>query len=243
MVDFTKRENRVAATEHIQSAPQPIQTATYDQGLRSYMLRVYNTMATGLGLTGLIAYATYASGLYIQLRMAMIPLMIAEVVLVIYLSARINRVSEGAARAMFFTYSALNGLTFSVLFAAYTSQSIATVFFITAAMFGSMSLWGYVTKRDLTGMGQFMMMGLFGIIIASLVNLFLHSPGIYFATSILSVVIFTGLTAYDTQKIRNTYYQVGQADLGKAAIMGALALYLDFINLMITMLRFFGDRR
>jgi FtsH-binding integral membrane protein len=149
------------------------------------------------------------------------------------------------AQMVFWSYAALMGLSLSSLFLLYTGASIARVFFITSAVFGSMSLYGYTTKKDLTAMGSFLMMGLIGIIIASLVNMFLHSAAIQFAVSVLGVIIFVGLTAYDTQKIKAMYYELGgdNESASKGAIMGALTLYLDFINLFIMLLRFFGDRK
>lgn len=240
MVDYTKRENRMPG------ASAPAAGVAYDQGLRSYMLKVYNHMGLGLAVTGLVAFFTASSPALLQAIYGsglMWVLMIAEFAMVWYLSARVFSMSEGAGRAWFYAYAAANGLTFSVIFIAYTMHSIAQVFFITAGMFGAMSLYGYTTKKDLTGMGQFLMMGLFGLIIASLVNIFLKSPGLYWATSYLGVVIFVGLTAYDVQKVKHTYHVVGQQNVGKAATLGALSLYLDFINLMIMLLRIMGDRR
>jgi FtsH-binding integral membrane protein len=161
------------------------------------------------------------------------------------MSFGVGSLSLPALQAIFWAYSATMGLSLSSLFFVYTGASIVRAFFITAILFGSMSIWGYASKRDLTGMGHFMMMGLFGIIIASFVNLFMWSSGLNFIISILSVIIFTGLTAYDTQKIKSFYYQTSAnaEAAGKYAVMGALTLYLDFINLFIQMLRFFGDRR
>ena len=218
-----------------------------DAGLRSYMLRVYNYMAGGLAITGLVAYFAAASGLYVALMHTPVLFWIvifAPLGLVLLLSFRIQRMSLGAAQATFWGYAALVGLSLAGLFLIYTGASIAEVFFITAATFLAMSLWGYTTRRDLTGMGHFLIMGLIGIIIASLVNLFLHSPGMYFAISVIGVIVFTGLTAYDTQRIKEMYWE-GDGDVvtGKKAIMGALALYLDFINLFIMLMQLMGQRR
>ena len=218
-----------------------------DQGLRSYMLRVYNYMAGGLAITGVVAYFAAASGLYLSLMQTPVLFWIvvfAPLGLVLLLSFRIQRMSLGAAQATFWGYAALVGLSLAGLFLVYTGASIAQVFFITAATFLAMSLWGYTTKRDLTSFGHFLIMGLIGIIIASLVNIFLHSPGLYFAVSVIGVLVFTGLTAYDTQRIKEMYWE-GDGDVvaGKKAIMGALALYLDFINLFIMLMQLMGQRR
>ena len=218
-----------------------------DAGLRSYMLRVYNYMAGGLAITGVVAYFAAASGLYVALMHTPVLFWIvifAPLGLVLLLSFRIQRMSLGAAQATFWGYAGLVGLSLAGLFLVYTGASIAEVFFITAATFLAMSLWGYTTKKDLTGFGHFLIMGLIGIIIASLVNLFLHSPGMYFAISVIGVLVFTGLTAYDTQRIKEMYWE-GDGDVvtGKKAIMGALALYLDFINLFIMLMQLMGQRR
>jgi len=163
----------------------------------------------------------------------------------LYLIFRMDAMSVTGARNGFYIYAALVGLMLSFLFVAYTQQSIARVFFVTAAMFGATSLWGYTTKTDLTSMGSFLMMGLIGVIIATLVNVFLQSTALQFALSVMGVAIFTGLTAYDTQKLKDVYetYAGDEVALGRSAIRGALSLYLDFINLFLYMLRFMGDRR
>ncbi len=218
-----------------------------DAGLRSYMMRVYNYMAGGLAITGVVAYAAAASGLYAALVHTPILFWIvvfAPLGLVLLLSFRIQKMSLGAAQATFWGYAGLVGLSLAGLFLIYTGASIAEVFFITAATFLAMSLWGYTTKKDLTGFGHFLIMGLIGVIIASLVNLFLHSPGMYFAISVIGVLVFTGLTAYDTQRIKEMYWEGdGEVVAGKKAIMGALALYLDFINLFIMLMQLMGQRR
>jgi FtsH-binding integral membrane protein len=223
-------------------------SAEYDLGLRSYMLSIYNYMAAALALTGVIAFGAASSpalmqtifGTPLQWVVALAPLGI-----VMFLSFRVQKLSMQAAQTWFWVFAAAMGLSLSSIFMVYTGVSIARVFFITAGVFGSMSLYGYTTKKDLTGIGSFLMMGMFGLIIASLVNMFMHSSGLQFAISAIGVLIFTGLTAYDTQKIKHMYYSVGGTGemAGKAAIMGALTLYLDFINLMLMLLRFFGDRR
>lgn len=237
MMDYTKRSRGMASAAG---------SAEMDVGLREYMLRVYNHMAAGLGVTGLVAMLTASSPAMMEMIFGT-PLrwvvMLAPLAFVIYFSVRVSRMSEASAKACFYGYAALMGVSLSTIFLVYTGASVARAFFVTASVFGAMSLYGYTTKRDLTGIGSFLFMGLIGIIIASLVNLFLQSSGLQFAVSVLSVIIFTGLTAWDTQKIKQVYYSVGADQLGKAAIMGALNLYLDFINLMVSLLQLFGDRR
>jgi hypothetical protein len=230
-------------------------TVELDAGLRSYMLKVYNYMAGGLVVTGLLAYVfgtvpELQNLLYVETARGVGMsglgwiITLAPLALVFFFSFRIGTMSLGAAQATFWAFSALLGMSLSSIFMLYTGGSITRVFFISASTFGAMSLYGYTTKRDLTGMGSFLMMGLFGIIIASLVNIFMASPAIYFATSVLGVLIFTGLTAYDTQKIKESYWAGDDgAMMGKKAIFGALNLYLDFINLFLMLLRLFGDRR
>jgi FtsH-binding integral membrane protein len=228
-----------------------------DQGLRSYMLRVYNYMASGLGLTGLAAIATYfaaveTTGAGVQLTAFGNLLfnsafkwvvIFAPLALVFFLSFRVHRMSVAAAQLTFWIYAALVGVSFASLGLVYSGQSIARVFFITAAAFGSLSFWGYTTKRDLTGMGAFLFMGLIGVIIAMLVNLFLASSALQFVISVVGVLVFAGLTAYDTQKIKEMYYEADDSEtLGRKAIMGALNLYLDFINMFLMLLRLFGNR-
>jgi|SRR5580658_6722018 FtsH-binding integral membrane protein len=222
--------------------------AGYDLGLRQYMLRVYNYMAAGLAVTGVVAWLSYDSGLSLQI--AQTPLrwvvMLAPLAIVFIFSAGIQRMSFGTAQLLFWLYAALMGLSLGFIFMIYTHGSIATTFFIAATMFLGMSLYGYTTKADLTRMGSFMMMGLIGIIIASLVNMFLASSAMYFAISVIGVVVFTGLTAWDTQRIAQQYYypMAGSGDMvGKGALMGALQLYLDFLNLFLMLLRLFGNSR
>ncbi len=217
-----------------------------DAGLREYMLRVYNYMAGGLAITGVVAYAAAASGLTQQMIHSGLFLLVvfAPLALVFFLSFRINSMSLGAAQGSFWGYAGLMGLSLSTVFLAYTGASIAQTFFITASTFLAMSLYGYTTRRDLTGMGSFLMMGLFGIIIASIVGIFLHSAALQFAISIIGVIVFTGLTAWDTQRIKEMYWQGdGTAVAGKKAIMGALTLYLDFVNLFLMLLRLMGNQR
>jgi uncharacterized protein len=239
--------------------------AAIDEGLRSYMLKVYNYMGIGLVVTGLVAW--FASNAAITADPAQAvgalengqlvtqwgallyttPLMwvvaLSPLAIVLVLSFGINRLSVPAAQAIFWGFSALMGLSLSSIFLVYTDASIAKVFFITAATFGAMSLYGYTTKRDLTSIGNFLIMGLIGLIIASIVNIFMQSSMLEFAISVIGVLIFVGLTAYDTQKIKESYSASFGADvLAKGAIMGALNLYLDFINLFMMLLRLFGNR-
>jgi hypothetical protein len=225
--------------------PGAARTVAIDAGLRAHMIRVYNYMAGGVALTGLVAYFTNSLvGPQLYASPLMYVLIFAPLALVFFISFRIERLSASTARALFFLYAALVGASLSVIFAVYTDASITRVFFISAAAFGGLSLWGYTTQRDLTGMGSFLMMGLIGIIIASLVNIFLRSSGLYWIISVIGVIVFAGLTAWDTQKIKEMYspYDDGTV-LGRKAVMGALSLYLDFINLFLMLLRLFGDRR
>ena len=214
-----------------------------------FLAKVFNWMAIGLGLTGVIAFFTAESGLVYSIVRSPIffVLILGELGLVFFLSARIDKIQSSTATGLFVGYSILNGLTLSTIFLAYTRSSIAGTFFIAAAMFGGMALYGLVTKRDLTGLGSFMGMGLIGIIIASVVNIFLKSSSMDWMISVLGVVIFTGLTAYDVQKIKmmgeSGILSQGESAIAKGAVMGALALYLDFINLFIMLLRFFGGSR
>ncbi|GAA4527993.1 Bax inhibitor-1/YccA family protein [Chelativorans composti] len=228
--------------------------AVIDEGLRAYMIRVYNLMAIGLAITGLAALVAYnfafadgqltAFGQAIYLSPLRWVIIFAPLALVFFMSFRIGSLSVPAAQTTFWIYAALMGLSLSTIFLVYTGESITRVFFITAASFGALSLYGYTTQRDLSGMGSFLIMGLFGIIIASLVNIFLASSALQFAVSVIGVLIFAGLTAYDTQRIKEMYYE-GDSTLvaGRKAIMGALTLYLDFINLFMFLLQFFGNNR
>ena len=227
--------------------------AVVDLGLRSYMLRVYNYMTVALVLTAVAAYATFSMafqggeltsfGQAIHTGPAKWLVILAPLALVFFISFRLHTLSLGAAQATFWIYAALVGVSFGSLGWNYTGASIARVFLITAAAFGALSLYGYTTKRDLTGWGSFLFMGLIGLIVASLVNMFFASSAMSFALSVISVLIFTGFTAYDTQAIKETYYEGdGSTVAGHKAIMGALRLYLDFINLFLSLLRLFGNR-
>jgi FtsH-binding integral membrane protein len=218
-----------------------------DQGLRSYLSRVYMFMAFGLLLTGGSAYTVANIPEMMQLvfgtglRWLFI---FAPLALVFFLSFRINTLRYSTAQALFWLYSAMVGISLAAIFLMYTGTSIARVFFITSSTFGAMSIYGYTTHRDLSGMGSFMFMGLIGIVIASLINMFMQSSAMQFVISIIAVIVFTGLTAYDTQSIKLMYYEGdGEEVMGKKALMGALRLYLDFLNLFLALLQLFGDRR
>ncbi len=216
-----------------------------DPGLRAHMLRVYNYMAAGVGLTGLVAMLTYQlTGPALLQSPLMWVFVLAPLALVFFISARIDTMSAETARLMYFVYAALMGLSLSTIFHIYTSISIARVFFISAATFGALSLWGYSTQRDLSGFGTFLFMGVIGIVIASLLNIFLRSSGLDWMISVIGVGVFAGLTAYDTQRIKGMYDPSDDAkSAGRKAVMGALSLYLDFINLFMLMLRLSGNRR
>jgi uncharacterized protein len=234
-----------------------------DQGLRAYMVRVYNYMSIGVAITGVVAYLIYqaAGGDAIQISggtlvgltafgsfMFASPfkwvVIFAPLALVFFISARINTMSLGTAQIAFWAFAALMGASISSIFLVYAGESIARVFFITAASFGALSLWGYTTNRDLSGWGSFLFMGLIGIILASLVNLFVASTALQFAVSVIGVLIFAGLTAYDTQQIKEMYSVNDDGSVsGRKAVMGALRLYLDFINLFMMLLQLFGNRR
>jgi hypothetical protein len=236
-----------------------------DAGLRAYMLRVYNYMALGLAITGAAALAIYmlsvaadpaaAVATYRGVRLTALGaflfsswfqwvVIFAPLAFVLVLSFGIQRLSVGAAQALFWIYAALVGVSFAVLLMVYSGQSIARTFFVTAAAFGALSLYGYTTQRDLTAIGSFLIMGLFGIIIASLVNIFLASTMMQFIISVVGVLVFAGLTAYDTQRIKEMYFEGDEEVVaGRKAVMGALSLYLDFINLFLMLLQLFGGRR
>jgi FtsH-binding integral membrane protein len=222
-----------------------------DGGLRSYMLSVYNHMASGVLLTGIVALL-FAQGGRESLAAQIILgggilkfiVMLAPLGLVMWLSFGINRISETTAKMIFWAYAVLMGVSLSTILLAYTGASVAQTFFATAAGFGALSLFGYTTKKDLSGLGTFLIMGVFGLMIAMLLNIFLKSTGLELVISLLGVLLFAGLTAYDTQKIKSMYYAVqGSSFAGKSVIMGALTLYLDFINMFLFLLRFMGDRR
>ena len=234
-----------------------------DAGLRAYMIRVYNYMASGVALTGVVSWLTYqaAGGDAIQVAGGrftgltafgqaifsgplMIVLFIGTLGLVFFMSFRINRLQASTALGLFMFYAALLGLMLASVFLVYTGASITRTFFISAASFGALSLYGYTTQRDLSPIGSFLIMGLFGLIIAIVVQMWLQSPGLDFAISAIGVLIFAGLTAWDTQRIKEMYSAMDDGTVaGRKAVMGALSLYLDFINLFLFLLRFMGDRR
>lgn len=238
-------------------------TAAIDEGLRTFMLSVYNYMAGGLAITGVVSYLVYTmavttepssaslmlrDGLYttpfgnlIYQTPLRFVIMFAPLVMVFFLSARIHKMSVGTAQTTFWAFAAIMGASLSSIFIVFTQGSITQVFFITAAAFGSLSLWGYTTKKDISGWGSFLFMGLIGIIIAMIVNMFLGSSALHFAISVIGVLVFAGLTAYDTQAIKNEYYAGdGEAVMGRKSIMGALRLYLDFLNMFLFLLSLFG---
>jgi FtsH-binding integral membrane protein len=222
------------------------QQAAIDEGLRAHMLRVYNYMTIGLVVTGIIALLTASSPTAMNaiygtpLRWVV---MLAPLGFVIFLISRLDRMSFMTAQGVFWAFCTTMGVSLSYIFLVYTGGSIARVFFITAGAFAGLSLYGYTTKKDLSGMGTFLIMGVIGIIIASIVNIFLASSALHFAISVIGVLVFAGLTAYDTQNIKNEYSEhYDQETAGKLAISGALRLYLDFINLFIMLLRLFGNR-
>ena len=248
MADFDNRLVRGAATGAV----------SIDAGLRAYMLRVYNYMLVGLGLTGAVAWLTantplsqvfYSEvatqgGITLQPNILGWIAIFAPLGMVLLLSFRIQHMSFAAAQATFWGYAALVGVSLSTILFVYTGASVAMTFFVTAGAFGAMSLYGYTTKRDLTGFGSFLFMGLIGLMIAMVVGMFFHSTAMQFVISVAGVLIFTGLTAYDSQNIKNMYYAGDDAQTaGKKAIMGALRLYLDFLNLFLFLLRFMGNRR
>jgi hypothetical protein len=248
MADIKDFQNRAAN-------PAGVRTDTgIDEGLRTYMLKVYNLMTFGVALTGLVAYFVSdmaisngqltAFGAAIYTTPLKWVVMFAPLAMVFFLSFRITSMSVSGAQALFWVYAALVGASLSTIFLIYTGASIVQTFAVTAASFGALSLYGYTTKRDLSAMGSFMVMGLFGLIIASLVNFFLQSSALNFAISAIGVLVFAGLTAWDTQKIKEMYFD-GDSELvtGQKAVMGALTLYLDFINLFLFMLRFMGNSR
>jgi FtsH-binding integral membrane protein len=232
----------------------------YDMGLRAHMISVYNYMAGGVALTGLVAWFTYQASVVTNASGAIVSLtpfgqtvfesplkwvlMLAPLGLVFFMSFRINHMQASTAKLLFFVYAGVMGMSLAIIFMLYTQTSITRVFFISAAAFGALSLYGYTTQRSLDAMGSFLIMGLFGLIIASLVNIFLKSSGLDWALSVIGVLIFAGLTAWDTQKIKEMYdVQDDGTIAGRKAVMGALSLYLDFINMFMMLLRLFGDRR
>ncbi|MBT2186868.1 Bax inhibitor-1/YccA family protein [Sphingobium nicotianae] len=219
----------------------------FDAGLRSYMLSIYNYMASGVLVTGIVALLFAQSGLAYQILagpgLLKFVIMFAPLVFVMVLSFGINRLQTSTAQMLYWAYAIVMGLSLASIFLVYTGESIATTFFATAAAFAGLSLYGYTTKRDLSAFGTFFIMGVVGILVASLINLFLQSSALMLAISILGVLIFAGLTAYDTQALKSQYSYVRGTDfMGKAVIMGALKLYLDFVNMFLFLLQLFGRR-
>ena len=223
------------------------ESVAYDAGLRSYMLSVYNYMASGVLLTGIVALLFANSGMAAQILMGpgilKYVIMFAPLAFVMVLSFGVNRLSTGTAQLLYWAFAVVMGLSLSSIFLVFTGQSIATTFFATAAAFVSLSLWGYTTKKDLSGFGTFLLMGLVGLLVAMVINIFVQSTALQLAVSFIGVLLFAGLTAYDTQRIKSMYFYVQGSDmLGKTAILGALSLYLDFVNMFTFLLQFMGNR-
>ncbi len=220
--------------------------AVIDEGLRAYMLRVYNYMASGVLLSGIVAYVvanTELAGMIFGTPLKWV-VMLAPLAFVFILSAGINRLSFFAAQALYWAFAALMGASLASILLVFTGASVARVFFITAAMFAGMSIYGYTTRADLSRFGSFLMMGLIGIIVAGLVNIFVASSALQFAISIIGVLVFVGLSAFDTQRIKDTYFEgQGHEIAGKMALMGALTLYLDFVNLFVMLMQILGQQR
>jgi uncharacterized protein len=230
-------------------------TAGYDEGLRSYMLSIYNYMASGVLLTGIVALAVASNDSLLSLFFAQKATgafgptilgwvaMLSPLAMILVMNFGVNRLSETSLKACFYAFAGLMGISMSTIFIRYTGASIAQTFFVTAAAYGALSLYGYTTKRDLSAMGKFLMMGLIGLLIAMIANIFIGSSPLQLGINILGVLIFAGLTAYDTQRLKELYYQVqGSAFIGKSAILGALTLYLNFINMFQFLLSFMGNR-
>jgi FtsH-binding integral membrane protein len=222
--------------------------SSYDSALRDYMVKVYNNMSIALVISGVIAFFVANTPALLKLFFGtglVWVVMFAPLAFVFYFSYKLNSISASKAKTYLWIYSSLMGLSLASIFVAYTGTSVARVFFISASVFGAMSIYGYSTKKDLTAFGSFLIMGLIAILIASIVNIFLKSSALEFAISIIGVLVFVGLTAYDTQRIKQSYYHFASSGemLGKMAVIGALNLYMDFINLFIMLLRLFGERR
>ena len=233
--------------------PQPVaagvgrESVAFDAGLRSYMLSVYNYMASGVLLTGIIALlfanSGYAAAILGGPGLLKYVIMFAPLAFVMVLSFGISRLSTGTAQLLYWLFAVVMGLSMSSIFLVFTGESIAQTFFATAAAFMGLSLWGYTTKKDLSGFGTFLIMGVVGLLVAMIINIFLQSTVLQLAVSAIGVLLFAGLTAYDTQRIKSLYFQVAGSDmLGKTAIMGALSLYLDFVNMFTFLLQFMGNR-
>ena len=241
MANWDPRSTAAAA-----AASAGTQADVRDAGLRKYMLSVYNTMASGVLLTGIVALLFAQSGFAAQVLNTPLRwvIMLAPLGFVMVLSFGINRLSTGAAQALYWAFAVVMGLSLSSIFLVYTGQSVATTFFATAAAFAGLSLYGYTTKRDLSAFGTFLVMGVVGLLVAMVINIFVQSSALAMAISFIGVLLFAGLTAYDTQKIKSMYFHVAGTDMvGKSVIMGALTLYLDFINMFTFLLSLVGDRR
>ena len=221
-----------------------VQTA---ERVSAFLWKVYGWMAVGLGLTAVVAFAVAGSPDLLRVlvgnRLVFFALVIAELGLVFFMSARADRLSPGTASGLFALYSALNGVTLSVILLAYTGESVTMTFVVTAGMFGALALFGSTTKRSLAGAGQFFMMGLIGLILASIVGMFWHNDALQFLISVVGVVVFTGLTAWDAQRLKQMAVALPEGQVGAYAVVGALSLYLNFINLFLMLLRFTGSRR
>jgi len=238
----------MADYETTHSAAQT-RSAAIDEGLRTHMNKVYSTMSVGLLLTAAAAWAVGNNAILMQTLFTGFTryiVMFAPLLMVFAFGAMINKLSAAGAQLFFYTFAAMMGVSISYIFVVFTDFSIVQTFLVTAISFAGLSLYGYTTKRDISGWGSFLIMGVIGLVVAMVVNIFLQSPAIMFAISIIGVLIFAGLTAYDTQKIKNTYLQMAHSGdqewLAKSAIMGALNLYLDFVNLFMFLLQFMGNR-
>jgi uncharacterized protein len=241
MANWDPRSTAAAA-----AASAGTQADVRDAGLRRYMLSVYNTMASGVLVTGIVALLFAQSGFAAQVLNTPLRwlIMLAPLGFVMVLSFGINRLSTTAAQGIYWAFTVVMGLSLSSVFLVYTGQSVATTFFAAAAAFGGLSLYGYTTKRDLSALGTFLIMGVVGLLVAMVINIFVQSTALQMAISFIGVLLFAGLTAYDTQKIKSMYFYVAGSDMvGKSVIMGALTLYLDFVNMFTFLLQFMGDRR
>ncbi len=219
--------------------------ANYDEGLRSYMLSIYNYMASAVLLTGIVAVVAAFSGFTATIMSSGLGIVMAfaPLAFILAMSFGLNKMSYGTLQMVFWAFATVMGLSISWIFLAFTGESIAVTFFATAGAFAGLSLWGYTTKKDISGWGSFLIMGVIGLIIASVINIFLGSEQMAFVISGLGVLIFAGLTAYDTQRLKNDYqYLAGTPMMGKAVIMGATSLYLDFVNMFMFLLQFLGSR-
>jgi FtsH-binding integral membrane protein len=255
-VEIGMTEGFMAEFEAVRRVGAGVRTAAVDEGLRTHMNKVYGLMSVGLAVTGAVAWAVGTSDALMSIFRDPVTLqpnilgwvvMFAPLAMSFLFGSAVNRLSTQGAQLFFYTFAAVMGLSISWIFAVFTGISIAQTFFVTAIAFAGLSLWGYTTKKDISGWGSFLIMGLIGVIVASIINIFLGSPALHFAISIIGLLIFAALTAYDTQNIKNQYLQVrtmpgGEAIAGKMGIMGALNLYLDFINIFMFLLQFLGNR-